>query len=248
MATRALREAAAGASLMEAVVQPAAAMVGRTVRDLEIRSRYGLNVLAVARQGERILTRLVDTTFLPGDILLVQGPEEGAVRFFRRHDCLPLAARAMRLGRTGSARAALAIFAGSVALAAVLGVAVQISFALGAFLMIVTGQLSLRQAYESLELPVLVLLACMLPVGHAPGDLGGSPPGGRRPPLGRLRPPPVRPPRAPDLRHGHVGELHEQQGRGRADGSRGPRTGPGPPGQSGQLPDGGPPSGPSWSS
>lgn len=173
-ATRALREALAGVSLLEAVVPPGASLVGRTVRDLEIRTRYGLNVLAVARQGERIVTRLVDTTFRAGDILLLQGPDARVGRFLREHDCLPLMTREIRLGRTGSVRVALAIFVGSVLLTAALGVAVQISFALGAFLMIVTGQLNLRQAYEALELPVLVLLACMLPVGHALETSGGA--------------------------------------------------------------------------
>lgn len=173
-ATRALQAGAGGAELLEAVVQPEAAMVGRTVRDLEIRRRYGVNVLAVARQGARIETRLVDTPFRAGDVLLVHGPVQSAARLFGEQDCLPLAPRALTLGRPGSPGVALAIFLGSVLLTSAAGVEVQVSFALGALLMVLTGQLSLRRAYDSLELPVLVLLACLLPVGHALESSGGA--------------------------------------------------------------------------
>lgn len=173
-ATLALQEAGKGIRLLEAVVLPQASLVGRTVRDLRVRQDYGLNLLAVARQGTRIVTRLVDTPLRAGDILLVQGPVQGAVRFFQDQDCLPLARRDLSMARRGDPRVAAVLFGGALLLSAVGGVQVQISFALGAVLMVLLKQLRIRQAYEAMELPVLVLLACMLPIGHALESSGGA--------------------------------------------------------------------------
>jgi len=61
--------------LTEAVITPSSRLIGRTTNRLNLRERYGLNVVAVARQGHRLKQRLADIRFRSGDILLIQGYE-----------------------------------------------------------------------------------------------------------------------------------------------------------------------------
>ena len=85
--------------LVEAIVAPDSTLLGRSATTLKLRERYGINVLAVARQGKRLPRRLGKVRFVPGDILLVQGREESLSTTLSELGCLPLAERGMRLGK-----------------------------------------------------------------------------------------------------------------------------------------------------
>ncbi|HBS29093.1 MAG TPA: SLC13 family permease [Phycisphaerales bacterium] len=67
--------------LIEAVVSPRSPLIGQTVRDAGIRTRYGAVVVAVHRMGHRLAGKIGDIAIRPGDTLLLEaGPE-----FARRH-------------------------------------------------------------------------------------------------------------------------------------------------------------------
>ncbi len=83
--------------LAELVVKPGAALIGRSARDINLRLRYQINLLAVSRQGRRSIARLRATQLDAGDVLLVQGLPEAISEFASDFDCLPLAERQLRL-------------------------------------------------------------------------------------------------------------------------------------------------------
>ena len=85
--------------LTEAIITPSSQLVGRTTNRLNLRERYGLNVVAVARQGHRLKKRLADIRFRSGDILLVQGYQDTLMGTLQQLGCLPLAERELSLGR-----------------------------------------------------------------------------------------------------------------------------------------------------
>ena len=58
--------------LVEAVVVPGSRMEGRTARSMRLHTRFGLNLLAFARQGEERHERLGQVRFAAGDVLLLQ--------------------------------------------------------------------------------------------------------------------------------------------------------------------------------
>lgn len=88
--------------------------------------------------------------------------------------CLPLAERGLLLGQPQSLIPAVSIFAVAIA-AAVSGLlAIQVAFVLAALTMVLLGLLTLRQAYNSIDLPIIVLLGAMIPVGEALETTGGA--------------------------------------------------------------------------
>lgn len=160
--------------LAEAVVLPRSRIVGKTARGLNLRLRYGINVLAVARQGARVGGRLGDIRFQTGDVLLVQGPADRLHESLSTLGCLPLAERDLALGRPRNALLALGIFGAGVATISLGLVRVDVGFVLVAVAMVLAGFLSPREVYERIDWPIIILLGALIPVGEALETTGGA--------------------------------------------------------------------------
>src|SRR5690606_4048740 len=61
-------------SVLEAIVPPGSGIVGRTPTDARLRDMHGVNLLAVARHGQRVRERLSRVRLRSGDVLMLQGP------------------------------------------------------------------------------------------------------------------------------------------------------------------------------
>jgi len=128
----------------------------------------------VARHGHRLRQRLGSIRFAAGDILLVQGGEKAMQSVFSELRCLPLASRGLRIGEPRKVLLASGIFALSLA-AIALGLAPPATaLVAGALLMVLVGLIRPSEIYGSIDMPVIVLLAAMLPVGQALETTGGS--------------------------------------------------------------------------
>lgn len=161
-------------SVLEAVVMPDSLMIGRTVRGLNLRWRYGLNLLAVSRQGRRLSAQLRRIRFRAGDVLLLQGRAGTLQEALPALNCLPLAERGLRVGQPRRIFLAVSIFGVALVAAATGLLPVQVAFVSAAVAMVLAGLISLREAYESINWPVIILLGAMLPVGQALEDTGGA--------------------------------------------------------------------------
>jgi di/tricarboxylate transporter len=161
-------------SVVEVIIMPRAFMEGQTAVDLNLRWRYGLNLLAVARQGVRVRERLSRIRFRVGDVLLLQGRTDTLQETLPILGCLPLAERGLRLGQPQRILLASGIFVVAVGVAAAGLLPVQIALVGAALVMVVSGQLSLREAYESIDWPIVILLGAMIPVGAAFESTGGA--------------------------------------------------------------------------
>ncbi|HSM57366.1 MAG TPA: SLC13 family permease [Candidatus Sulfomarinibacteraceae bacterium] len=161
-------------SIVEAVVRPNSPLVGATVRSLDLRWQFGMNLLAVSRQGERLNERLSQVRFQPGDVLLLQGPKGTMPEVLSSLEALPLAKRGLSLGRPRRIVLSLGIFGAALGTAALGLVPVQVAFIAAAVAMLMTNLLTLSEAYESIDWPVIVLLGGMIPVGQALELTGGA--------------------------------------------------------------------------
>ena len=160
--------------LMEVVVSPGSTLLGLSANRLGLRERYSLNVVAVARRGQRIQSRLGDVRFQAGDILLVQGTQDGLTETLITLGCLPLAERGLRLGSSPKVALAAAVFGASIA-AVVSGLlSAPVALVGGAVAMVLVGLLSAEEAYKSIDWSIIVLLAAMIPVGQALETSGGA--------------------------------------------------------------------------
>jgi di/tricarboxylate transporter len=149
-------------------------MVRQTARSLNLRWRFGLNLLGVARQGSRLRGRLRNIRFQAGDVLLLQGPVETLPETLSTLGCLPLAERGLRLGRPRRILLGVTIFVAALLLAAAGLLPIQVAFIGAAVTMLLANMLSLREAYESIDWSIIILLGGMIPVGQALEVSGGA--------------------------------------------------------------------------
>lgn len=162
-------------ALLEVVVMPNSIMIGGTPRTLNLRGSYGVNLLAISRQGKLLRQRLDSVRFQNGDVLLLQSHVETIKEVVERLGCLPLAQRDLRLAAPkGQMSLALGIFAAALFVSAIGLIPVQIAFTAGVLLMVMTRIVNLREAYESVDWPIIILLGAMIPVGAALETTGGA--------------------------------------------------------------------------
>jgi di/tricarboxylate transporter len=158
--------------IQELVVMPNALVVGRSAKAIELRTRYGINLLAISRQGRRSIKRLRSIAIQAGDVLLLQGAPESISGFAAEFGCLPLAQRDIRVPKKGQALAAALIMGITVVVAAFGLYPVAILFALAVAAYLVLDIVPLRSLYTTIDWPVVVLLAAMLPVANAVAATG----------------------------------------------------------------------------
>jgi len=154
-------------SLMEAVVPPRARIERRSVQSVRLRSRYGVTLLAVSRQGRPIRERLKSLTLKAGDVLLLQGDQDHLPEAISAIGCLPLAERGLQIGQPGQAGLCAGIFAAAIIAAAAGLLPFTIALALAALAMVMLRIVPPREIYESVDWPVILLLGAMIPVGEA---------------------------------------------------------------------------------
>ena len=154
-------------ALIEAVVMPNARIGNLTPRELGLRERYKLNLLAVSREGRHTGKRLNHHRFHTGDVLLLQGDADQIYEAVQHIGCLPLANRNVRVGRPRRALIAALLFIAAIGLAVAQVMPITISFGLALVGMIMTRIIGPSQAYSSIDVPVIILLGAMIPVGQA---------------------------------------------------------------------------------
>jgi di/tricarboxylate transporter len=160
--------------IIEAIVKPDSPILDRTAYSANLRWIHGINLLAVAREGARLRDRLNQIRFRPGDILLLQGKKDALQAALPKIGCLPLAERGIRIGGQKTILLALGIFGVALIISALGIMPVQITFSAAVVLMILTSIVSLRDAYDSVEWPIIILLGAMIPVGQALETSGGA--------------------------------------------------------------------------
>lgn len=153
--------------LMELAVLPGSSLTGRSASDLLLRTRYGLNLLALSRHGQRSTMRLRSTPLAAGDLLLMQGAPESVAEFASDNGCVPLAERELRIPSRRKAWTAGIIMALAVGGAAFGLLPAAISFALGVLASMALRTVPPRAVYEAIDWPVIVLLAALIPVAGA---------------------------------------------------------------------------------
>ncbi len=162
------------AILMEGIIGSRSTFVGRTLRDLNFRQRYGVLILALHRQGENLREKFEDVHLAFGDTLLVQGPAEGIQRLMQERDFLNLTEPKQRAFRPHKAPLAIAAIVGVMLLAAI-NVLPIAALALLAALFVVIGKcLDLEEAYEAIEWRILFIIFGMLALGKAMESTGAA--------------------------------------------------------------------------
>lgn len=160
--------------VMEAVVTAESMLVDRTATQVRLSQRYQVNLLAVGRRGERITHRMRSVKLKPGDVLILQGNLNTMPETLGELHCLPLAARDLRLSAGGHTFVPLIVLLGAMALVTFHLLPVAIAFFGAAVMMLLLRALTLREVYDVIEWPILILLGALIPVSDALRTTGGT--------------------------------------------------------------------------
>jgi len=156
------------------VLSPQTTLVGKTLRLLNFREKYGLSVLAIWRGGRPYRSNLRDMPLRFGDALLLYGPRSRLKLLGAEPDFLVLLEEAQEPARIRKAPWAVLIMLG-VMVPAILGlVPLAIAAVVGAALMVLTGCLSMEEAYRHIDWRSVFLYAGMLPLGIAMQQTGAA--------------------------------------------------------------------------
>jgi di/tricarboxylate transporter len=160
--------------LLEAILSPHTTLAGKTLRQLNFREKYGLNVLAIWRQGQAYRSNLRDTSLRFGDALLVLGPREKLKMLGREPDFIVLTETAQEELRLEKMKISIVIM-GGILLPVIMGwVPIYIAAIVGAALMVLFGCLTMDEAYRHIEWKAVFLIAGMLPLGIALDQTGAA--------------------------------------------------------------------------
>ena len=159
-------------SLIEALPAPHSPALGRTLRELEFRTQYGFTVVALYRDGRSYRTDVGDLKLRLGDSLLMIGPRSKLKRLHSSPAFIVLEPDPgdQPLQRVEADLTVGAIAAGIVA--SILGLPVHFSMLAAALLLLITGILSMEEAYQGVRWQAIFLIAGMYSVSLAMVNTG----------------------------------------------------------------------------
>lgn len=160
--------------VVEASLSPTSELVGKTLSDVRFADTHGLTVLAIWRQGSPVVRKVEQVTLKFGDVLLIQGAEDKVVHLGKEHEFLLLGGVSSAPYRPRKAPVAVAILFGVVLLAASGVLPIMLSATVGVLLMVLSRCMTVKEAYESIDWSIIVLIAGMLPLGVAMEKSGAA--------------------------------------------------------------------------
>jgi di/tricarboxylate transporter len=167
-------EAGADLKIIEVVVPRDSRIEGRSADDVRLLGRYNVTLLGISRRGKRFRQRVRRLPIAAGDILLLLGPADRVEDAAGRIGALPLAERGLQVTQHGRAGFAAGVFAAAVALASFGIVYLPVALAAVVVIYVLTDIIPLRELYDDIEWPVVVLLGSMIPLGVALENSGGT--------------------------------------------------------------------------
>lgn len=160
--------------LAEVILSPRTTLAGKTLVDLHFRAKYGLNVIAISRGGRIYRENLRDIPLQFGDALLLYGPRDRLKVLGSEPDFLVLTEEAQEAPRSSKAPIAVLTML-AVVLSVLFGfLPIYIAALAGAVVMVLSGALTMDEAYRNVEWRAVFLIAGMLPMGIALQKTGAA--------------------------------------------------------------------------
>lgn len=149
-------------------------LIGDGYGGIEARTEGRVRVIAAGPRAARDKHPLASMTIQAGDQLYLQGPEEAIERLIRRNRLLEIDRKAplVRAGRPAALVGA--IYGTALLLATLFGISITACFLAAALAICLLRLLPADEAYRSVDLPVLVLIAALIPIGRSFDQAGGT--------------------------------------------------------------------------
>lgn len=153
--------------IIEVVILPGSPLIGRTIRGLRFRARFGLQILALYRPDEVVHTRIGRTVLHVGDMLLMQIPVHNIPLIQAEGYFHVLDSFSYRPRRAHQTWISVALFGGVMVVATLKLTTIAVAVMIGALLAFLTGAISTEDAYRRLQWRILILIGSMLAFGEA---------------------------------------------------------------------------------
>jgi di/tricarboxylate transporter len=157
----------------EIVIPPASSLVGKAISEIKPRRNFGTNIMQIYRSDQIISRRFRDTVLQAGDTLVVHSTWKDLHKLKSNRDVVVATDVKYEDIRTHKLRPAILFFILSLALF-LLTDTLSISLLAGALGMILSGVLTIDEAYDAVRLPTVFLLACLIPLGIAVDHSGAA--------------------------------------------------------------------------
>ncbi|MBK1792622.1 SLC13 family permease [Persicirhabdus sediminis] len=161
------------ALLMEGILGRNSSMVGKSLKEIGFRQKYGVIILAIHRRGKNLKERFEDEKLAFGDTLLVQGPAEQMRQLFDEKDFINLSEpkhTELRVNKAPIAIAALVLFVVASAIGGKFGlpqIPVVVLAMTGALMVLATRCVDTQEAYQAVSWKVIFMIFGMLGLGMA---------------------------------------------------------------------------------
>jgi di/tricarboxylate transporter len=164
----------ASMEMLEVLPAPHSTLLGKSIKEIQFRSIYGLNVIAMWRNGRSYRTAFSDFPIHGSEVLLVFGPKNEFKRLESEADWLVLRVGESQSLRTKKMIPTLLIMLASIVIAALGFFPVYLVMFIGALALVLTGCLMMDEAYQSIDWRSVILVGGMLPVGIALTNTGAA--------------------------------------------------------------------------
>lgn len=161
-------------SMREVVVLQDSTLIGKTAAQINLRSRFGINLLAISRAGRKTIRRVGKSVFRTGDVLLIQGRTQILDEVITAMGCMPLSGQREQSPQVLKLVYGLSLFITAIVLACLQILPVHIAFAMAALLMTFSRLSSPRQLYQNLDWALIVLMGALIPIANALHNTGAA--------------------------------------------------------------------------
>lgn len=153
--------------IVQGLISPQSSLIGKTVGEIDFLHRMGVLVIGLWRKEGWIYSEISEVRLRSGDLIVLWGTEEKLDEIHTSENFLLLFPLTLKPKKRVKAKIAGSIMLASVLLAAMEILPPHMAFLSGAVAMVMTKCVSLRQAYESIEVKIFVMIAGVIPLGLA---------------------------------------------------------------------------------
>lgn len=159
-------------SIIEGVISPHSSLLGKSIRDINFRQKYGMLVLALHRHGQNLAKNFLDEKLEFGDTLLILGATSTFAELQESGDFMLLEDELPQNFRRPKAKWAWLAIAGVVFLAAANVLPIVAAGLLAVLFVLATKCLDSEEAYKSVDWQIIFLIYGMLGIGQAMQNTG----------------------------------------------------------------------------
>jgi di/tricarboxylate transporter len=160
--------------IAEALLMPQSGLIGRTLKELDFRRRFGLAVLAIYRKGHALAARIAELPLRIGDVLLLQGKPERFRALADNADLWILQETEHRPSQRRKGLYVVGILLLAVLVSSLQWVPLPIAFLAAALAVIGTRLMTMEEAYNLIDWRLLILIAGMTSFGKAMQQTGAA--------------------------------------------------------------------------